>query len=273
MKTEHREHPLGTPGASARRKAASESPESSVARWLARLFLGNQAPGRSWEKGAEGEEIVGKKLAKLSRARWMPLHDRPLGETGRNVDHLVVGHGGVFTINTKNLGGKVVVKGNAFLVNGFPNNEHVHAARNEAALVGERLSIAVGERLQVTPVLVVLTPSLDVVRQPEGVVVLGGADVPRWFEEQPDVLDAGAASRVYAATRMGRVWTAPIPSLREEMGGTSLTTKPWKRWGHDRVYVNDPAGDKVGYLDRKTGRVHVYDEALRADVMAALARS
>lgn len=274
MKTEYREHPLGSPGASARLKAASEQPENPVVRFLARVLLGSQAPGRSWEKGAEGEELVAKQLAKLPRDRWMPLHDLALGEGGRNVDHLVIGRPGVFTVNTKNLAGKVVVKGSSFLVNGFPSRD-LHVARDEAARVGERLSIAVGETVDVAPVVVVLTPSLEIVRQPEGVHVLGGRDVPSWFDGRPDVLAPAAPNRVYVAARMNRVWTAPLDSLRQELaaaGNVTLTTKAWKRWGHDRVYVNDASGERVGYLDRKTGDVQVDDESLRGDVLAALAR-
>ncbi|HEX2057310.1 MAG TPA: nuclease-related domain-containing protein [Actinomycetota bacterium] len=274
MKTEHREHPLGTPGGSARLKAASEQPESRVMRFLARLLLGNQAPGRSWEKGAEGEELVAKKLAKLSRERWMPLHDLALGERGRNVDHLVIGRAGVFTVNTKNLTGNVVVRGNSFLVNGFPSRD-LYVARDEAARVGERLSIAVGEAVDVTPVVVVLSASLEIERLPEGVHVLGRRDVPSWFDARPDALAGAAPSRVYVAARMNRVWTAPLESLRQEFAApdnVSLTTKAWTKWGHDRVYVNDASGGKVGYLDRKSGHVHVEDEASLSDVLAALAR-
>ncbi len=136
------------------------------------------------------------------------MHDRPLGVRGRNVDHLVIGRGGVFSVNTKNLGGTVVVEKNAFRVNRFPQR-YLDVARDEAKRVGERLSGALGAAVEVAPVLVVLTPSLDVREQPEGVHVLGRRDVPRWFQNCPDVLDRPTASRIYTCAREGKVWSAP----------------------------------------------------------------
>ncbi|MDQ3953159.1 MAG: NERD domain-containing protein [Actinomycetota bacterium] len=270
MKTEYRDHPLGTAGGSARRKAASEQPDNPLVRWLARLLLGSQAPGRSWEKGAQGEELVARKLAKLSRDLWMPLHDRPLGERGRNVDHLVIGLGGVFAINTKNLGGRVRVDKGAFLVGGFPD-PCLHVARDEAARVAERLTIAVGAPVPVAPVIVVLAPSVEVVEQPEGVHVLAADDVPRWFETRPEALDRAIASRIYTAARSTRVWTEPVAALRAAAGGPAVTASVWKRFGQDRVYVNDAAGSTLGHLDRKTGEIHVKDVARQRELQSALA--
>lgn len=213
MKTEYREHPLGTPGLNARLKGASAG-STPVHRWLANLFPSLAGEGASWLKGAKGEEIVAKRLAKLSKDDWMPLHDLPLGHRGRNVDHLVVGRRGVFSLNTKNLSGDVVVKGDTFRVNGHWDRAILHRARDEAAKVGERLSLASGIVFEAIPVLVVLTPSLQVVEQPRGVHVLGRSDVPSWFEKQPPTLEPAEACRIYEASRRKAVWTQPVSSLR-----------------------------------------------------------
>lgn len=223
MKTEYREHPLGTPGLSARLKGASAGP-TSIHRWLANLFPSLAGEGASWLKGARGEEIVAKRLAKLSGDDWMPLHDRPLGDGGRNVDHLVIGRGGVFSLNTKNLSGKVVVKRNTFRVNGYCDRAVLHAARDEAEKVGERLTLSSGVRCEVIPVLVVLTPSLEVLEQPGGVFVLGRYDVPTWFEKQPPCLTRAEAARVYEASRRNAVWTQPLSSLRTAASASGAKT-------------------------------------------------
>src|SRR5258705_8064 len=47
------------------------------------------------------------------------------------------------------------------------------------------------------------------------------------------------------------------------------TFTPWRRYGHDRVYVQR-GDDRVGYLDRKTGALVLANEAFRSDVDAAL---
>ena len=47
--------------------------------------------------------------------------------------------------------------------------------------------------------------------------------------------------------------------------------QPWRKWGHDFLYVNDAAGSTLGYFDRNTGLLHVADRRNRAAVLAALA--
>jgi hypothetical protein len=59
----------------------------------------------SWEQGAEGEEVVGQILEGLRERGWCVIHDVSFGRG--NIDHIVVGPGGIFTIETKSRGGKV----------------------------------------------------------------------------------------------------------------------------------------------------------------------
>lgn len=57
-----------------------------------------------WSRGATGEEHVGRLLADLEVEGWHAIHDI---DTGRgNIDSLVIGPGGVFTIEVKSHGGK-----------------------------------------------------------------------------------------------------------------------------------------------------------------------
>jgi hypothetical protein len=59
-----------------------------------------------WDRGATGEEDVGRLLQGLGDG-WFALHDL---DTGRgNIDHVVVGPGGVFTIETKSHRGRIRV--------------------------------------------------------------------------------------------------------------------------------------------------------------------
>ncbi|HET9154336.1 MAG TPA: nuclease-related domain-containing protein [Solirubrobacterales bacterium] len=59
----------------------------------------------SWAQGAEGEEVVGGILEGLREGGWCVIHDVAFGRG--NIDHIVVGPGGIFTIETKSRGGKV----------------------------------------------------------------------------------------------------------------------------------------------------------------------
>src|SRR5262245_42790688 len=49
--------------------------------------------------GATGEEHVGALLGQLSHSGWRVIHDASLGRG--NVDHILIGPGGVFTVETK----------------------------------------------------------------------------------------------------------------------------------------------------------------------------
>jgi Nuclease-related domain len=58
-----------------------------------------------WLRGAEGEESVGAVLDGLAGEGWLAIHDVSLGRG--NVDHVVAGPGGIFTIETKSNRGRI----------------------------------------------------------------------------------------------------------------------------------------------------------------------
>jgi hypothetical protein len=59
------------------------------------------------DRGAAGEEQVGGLLDSLERSGWHAIHDVSLGRG--NVDHIAIGPGGVFTVETKSHAGPVRV--------------------------------------------------------------------------------------------------------------------------------------------------------------------
>jgi hypothetical protein len=59
------------------------------------------------DRGARGEEHVGELLDELSQAEWQVIHDATLGHG--NVDHILIGPAGVFTVETKSSPGPVRV--------------------------------------------------------------------------------------------------------------------------------------------------------------------
>src|SRR5947209_4961065 len=60
------------------------------------------------DRGARAEEHVGSLLDELTRPQWRVVHDASLGRG--NVDHIVIGPAGVFTIETKSHPGPVRVR-------------------------------------------------------------------------------------------------------------------------------------------------------------------
>lgn len=110
----------GTAGASARReherrRAARERRKrsswdtvglGSVGAGLAKLSEPQHQ--RAWARGAEGEEKVAARLAKLLDGHGVELlHDRRIPGSRANIDHLAIGAGGVTVIYAKNCKGKV----------------------------------------------------------------------------------------------------------------------------------------------------------------------
>ena len=85
------------PGATARERARRER-RGSLKAWFFDAHTGE----RTWRAAAKGEREVGRRLRKLEPG-WLVVHSVPLGEDRSDIDHLVIGPAGVFTLNTKNL--------------------------------------------------------------------------------------------------------------------------------------------------------------------------
>lgn len=81
--------------------------EASRRGWL--RFLGGRfkRDHGAWAQGAEGEEVVGEILEGLVADGWQVLHDVSFGRG--NIDHIVVGPGGLFTVETKSRRAAVIV--------------------------------------------------------------------------------------------------------------------------------------------------------------------
>src|SRR4051794_36836364 len=69
----------------------------AVAFLLVRIGLRRSDIAKRWKSGAAGEEKVGRELESLRGEGWLVVHDLAK-TTGGNVDHLVAGPGGVFTV-------------------------------------------------------------------------------------------------------------------------------------------------------------------------------
>jgi Nuclease-related domain len=58
-----------------------------------------------WRQGARGEELVGEVIDSMRDSGWLALHDI---DTGRgNIDHVLIGPAGVFSIETKSHRGRL----------------------------------------------------------------------------------------------------------------------------------------------------------------------
>jgi hypothetical protein len=160
--------------------------------------MGVHTAERAWRLGAEGEELVGAQLARLTARdpRWRVLHAVPVGDKGADIDHLVIGPAGVFTLNSKHHpGARIWVAGGSFRVNGVPQ-PYVRNSRHEAVRAGRLLSAACGFAVPVTGLVVPVNAHREVVkREPGDVHVIAWRRLRRWLRRRDECLDEATLDR------------------------------------------------------------------------------
>jgi hypothetical protein len=61
----------------------------------------------AWRRGAAGERRTARLLGPLERQGWAVLHDLAVPGSRANIDHLAIGSGGVFVIDSKQYRGRL----------------------------------------------------------------------------------------------------------------------------------------------------------------------
>ncbi len=164
------------------------------------------------DRGAAGEEHVGGLLEGLACEGWRVIHDASMGRG--NVDHILIGPGGVFTVETKSHPGPVRVR----RIHGSVLNQAQAQRKAIEEVVGEHVEpLVVFSRawvdrplsrrkgVRVVPARMLLS---YVDRQPER---LGAADVKRARERLAAALAEHSAG---TARRTGIGGALPRPRLR-----------------------------------------------------------
>lgn len=164
------------------------------------------ADSMSWYLGAKGEIVVGSILATLP-PEWTALRAVPVGSSTAEIDHLVIGPGGIFTITTKHHpSNDIRVARDTLRVDG-ESVPYLHNAASEA----ERVTSLVRERMPlvapVQPVIVFVDPRLLTIEQkPEQVKVLDADELRRWLVRLHPVLSAGEVQEVADLLDSPHVW-------------------------------------------------------------------
>jgi hypothetical protein len=201
------------PGEAVRRQADRLHAEWRAKPLLSRLVSPRTAE-KSWRRGAEAEEYVALKLSALDSS-WRILHSVAVGRRGTDIDHIVIGPGGVFTISSRSHPGKKVwVSGDILMVNGF-RQQYIRDSRYKAARATKLLSGSVGFDVPVTGIVVLVGTAKETFKeQPrDGTVhVSTPRAARRWIQRQPISLSAEAVDRIYAMARRSSTWTAPVPA-------------------------------------------------------------
>lgn len=181
-----------------------------------------------WEQGAEGEVAVARALEELPD-EWVVLHDLAWpGRQRANLDHVVIGPGGVFVVDAKNWTGRIEVRDQVLLQNGRRRESAVSSATAAA--------IAVQGIVAPVPCTGVLCFVRDepLVARSWSVTVCSTATLVTTLTSRPPVLSPDDVRRCAEAVRVGTA-TRPVPQAATRRSGGKA--HPTKKRGHPVLAV------------------------------------
>jgi hypothetical protein len=124
---------------------------------------------RAWRRWAAGERHTARLLAGLERQGWVVLHDLAVPGSRANLDHLVIGPGGVFVVDSKQYRGRLQLDPTGRLWHGrYPLAPTLRAVSFEADRAAQVLA---------DPQVVVPIVAVHGVQVPGGKVVTDGVPV------------------------------------------------------------------------------------------------
>jgi hypothetical protein len=140
--------------------------------------------------GADGERRTEKALEPLVKEGWHVAHDI---DTGRgNRDHVVVGPGGVFLLDSKRLGGVVTIEGDTVRVDRVDDPRDSYdlpklaaTARGEAWKLHNEIAQQSGVRTWVTAVVVIWSRFDARLVEGDRIVFLHGEELAGWLRKAP----------------------------------------------------------------------------------------
>lgn len=189
---------------------------------------------RSWAAGAAGEAKVGAVLEALQPYGWSVLHDMHWpGRPKANLDHVLLGPGGVIVVDAKNWSGDVELRNGALRQNGYSRERQVTGVLDQSASVAALLEPQHRRHVQGW-IALVGQPDLEGVTA-SGVQICGVNTLQRAVTNLPQVLDpttvlavhqylanllAGASSPPLLTT--AKLPAGPASFAREGGAATSL---------------------------------------------------
>jgi len=156
----------------------------------------------NWQDGAIGEQWTGRALRELETQGWRIFHD--LAASYGNIDHVVVGPGGVFLLDSKRWKGSVTVEADSAVVRRledpdlhwrFTSTAHVKGLARE---VHECIRASTRATVWVTPVIVVWGDFAQGVGGDKCTFVHGDA-LAQWLKDQPPRIAPGRVQKIAEA--------------------------------------------------------------------------
>ncbi|WP_244258115.1 nuclease-related domain-containing protein [Streptomyces sp. Tu 2975] len=197
------------PGATLRANSSSgdsAAPDSGRLERLSSRLLRRRPMDEARRKELLGERRTGAELGRLTRHGWRVLHSIPLAD-GADIDHLLIGPGGVFTVRTEyHPQQSVRADDDTVRIDDGDPRPYIAECRAEAALVRKVLASYCDFPVRVQPVLVFVdAASLDVAATQTDVRVYRERQVSA-LAPLAGELTAHEADRIYDVARLAEVW-------------------------------------------------------------------
>jgi hypothetical protein len=170
--------------------------------------LSNFAPAHieNWKTGADAERRTEKTLRALEREGWHAVHDLPTAFG--NIDHVVIGPGGVFALDTKEPQGRVSVDGEIVRVSRRANPRGTYtdakmatAARGAAWGLSREIADILGRAPWVHAAIVLWSPFEQRVLEGKQVAFVHGDELTQWLRKQPARLRPQQIAAITAVIR------------------------------------------------------------------------
>ncbi len=158
----------------------------------------------NWQQGVWGEQSTAKALRPLERLGWVVLHDLPAGRG--NVDHIAIGAGGVFLLDSKRLGGSATVTDGILTVERFGDSDLQYTHPGPGHLLGlarethDRVRAATRLSQWVTPVMVMWGDFPQRLVE-DRCVYLHGDELAAWLASQPQRIAPNRVGQVAEAVK------------------------------------------------------------------------
>lgn len=199
---------------------------------------------RMWEAGAAGEVLVAGRLAELEADGWRILHDVHWpGRPKANIDHVLVGPGGLLVIDSKNWSGRVAISNDGLYQNGYSRRRFVESAEQQAASIAALLDPPYRRHVQAW---LCLAGHRQVDGQLSGAVKVYGADTVRdAVRTLPRILEPQDVEMIHA--RLQQLLAGPASpdllttrTVRDPRN--DLSTHTYRTWqDHRRGRRDQPA--------------------------------
>lgn len=152
------------------------------------------------------EEMLGRELAKLPTG-WHVLHAVVISDQDSDVDHLVIGPRGVFTLNTKHHpDGAVCLYERGLWVNGH-STVYLHAAQHEAERISKVLTAACAMPVEARAAIVFVDLArLTIKSTPKDVVVTTRRGLRNFLMQLPARLTPAHVDHIYTVARNSTTW-------------------------------------------------------------------